>query len=268
MSVFLCSVLSLLLTAGEQPEVPRSDETRTESFIQLRDQREQLEAEIVDLQEELDTIRFRFNVRLGDEQRVQGLKEELDKLEKTTPPNQRKIADARRELEYYESKLASAGAVSAADLANQLNATTGDLKDRRAAKSQVETKIDRLLSLELVTQEFKRNMSYSFGGLVALLLVGYLVIAGLDPSVRLKLFSPPTALQMLTLFSVIIAIILFGITGVMDERSLSALLGSLIGFILGKFSQSSPNPPDQDDGAGEGSTSQPDVPRAQDTQTK
>jgi hypothetical protein len=37
-----------------------------------------------------------------------------------------------------------------------------------------------------------------------------------------------------TLFSIIIAIILFGLTGILEGKELSALLGSIAGYILGK----------------------------------
>jgi hypothetical protein len=41
-------------------------------------------------------------------------------------------------------------------------------------------------------------------------------------------------MQFITIFSLVIAIILFGITGILESKELSALLVGLSGFILGR----------------------------------
>ena len=41
-------------------------------------------------------------------------------------------------------------------------------------------------------------------------------------------------IQFITLFALVIAIILFGITGILEGKELSALLGGLSGYILGR----------------------------------
>jgi hypothetical protein len=52
--------------------------------------------------------------------------------------------------------------------------------------------------------------------------------------VRLSIFSQQTGIQFITLFSLVIAIILFGILGILEAKELSALLGGISGYILGR----------------------------------
>src|SRR6476620_2525461 len=52
---------------------------------------------------------------------------------------------------------------------------------------------------------------------------------------RRAIFSGETGIQFLTLFSVVIAIILFGIINILEGKELAALLGGLSGYILGRF---------------------------------
>jgi hypothetical protein len=54
-----------------------------------------------------------------------------------------------------------------------------------------------------------------------------------DDKVRQEIFSGQAGIQFITLLSLVIAIILFGITGILEGKELSALLGGLAGYILG-----------------------------------
>ena len=89
--------------------------------------------------------------------------------------------------------------------------------------------------------EFKTTLSIMFAGLIAAVIIGFFVIAYIDPSVRSAIFGGQSGIQFLTLFSVVIAaIILFGITAILDGKELAALLGGLSGFILGRSTQDGP----------------------------
>jgi hypothetical protein len=50
----------------------------------------------------------------------------------------------------------------------------------------------------------------------------------------LAIFSGQAGMQFVTLFSLVIAIILFGITSILEAKELAALLGGLSGYILGR----------------------------------
>ncbi len=68
--------------------------------------------------------------------------------------------------------------------------------------------------------------------MVGLVILGFLYIAARDAGVRRTIFSGDAGI--LTLFSLVIAIILFGITGILEGMELSALLGGISGYILGR----------------------------------
>lgn len=85
-------------------------------------------------------------------------------------------------------------------------------------------------------QSFKRYMSQFFAILIGLVIIGFFVMAWIDEQVRRAIFSGQTGLQFVTLFSIVIAIILFGITGILEAKELAALLGGLSGYILGRSS--------------------------------
>lgn len=85
-------------------------------------------------------------------------------------------------------------------------------------------------------QDFKRTMSVIFSILIGFVIFGFFVMAYRDESVRRAIFSGQTGLQFVTLFSIVIAIILFGITGILEAKELAALLGGLSGYILGRSS--------------------------------
>lgn len=83
-------------------------------------------------------------------------------------------------------------------------------------------------------KSFRSTMSKWFAALIGAVIIGFFVLAWRDEIMRRAIFSGETGIQFLTLFSLVIAIILFGITGILESKELSALLGGLSGYILGR----------------------------------
>jgi hypothetical protein len=79
-------------------------------------------------------------------------------------------------------------------------------------------------------------MSIAFAALIGLVIAGFFWLSNKDESMRRAIFSGQTGIQFLTLFSIVIAIILFGITSILQDKELAALLGGLSGYILGRYS--------------------------------
>jgi hypothetical protein len=98
------------------------------------------------------------------------------------------------------------------------------------------SKIAELNNTDSVAQNFKKEISWSFAALVGFVILGFFVIAWKDEKIRKTIFSGDSGIQFLTLFSIVIAIILFGITGVLEGKEISALLGGISGYILGRSS--------------------------------
>jgi hypothetical protein len=72
-----------------------------------------------------------------------------------------------------------------------------------------------------------------FGAAVIIVIGSFFTLAFRDKANRL-LVDPDVGLQFVTLFSIIIAIILFGILNILGSKELSALLGGISGYILGR----------------------------------
>jgi hypothetical protein len=102
--------------------------------------------------------------------------------------------------------------------------------------SSVGTKVTELNNTSYVSQNFKKQISWSFALLVGIVIVGFFIIAYKDESIRDTIFSGDIGLQFVTIFSIIIAIILFGITEVLGGKEISALIGGISGYILGRSS--------------------------------
>ena len=98
------------------------------------------------------------------------------------------------------------------------------------------SKVTELNNTSYVSQNFKKQISWSFAFLVGLVIVGFFIVAYKDEKVRKSIFSGDVGLQFITIFSIIIAIILFGITEVLGGKEISALIGGISGYILGRSS--------------------------------
>jgi hypothetical protein len=108
-----------------------------------------------------------------------------------------------------------------------------DLSDETKDLRAMDTEISQRLNIQGKAQDFKSRVSLYFSFLVALVIACFFLIANSDPKVKQEIFSERQGLQFITLFVLIIAIILFGVTGVLEGKELAALLGGLAGYILG-----------------------------------
>ncbi len=122
------------------------------------------------------------------------------------------------------------------DLKEELRTQQQLLTNRNAQLRCLDLKISAFNTPE---QDFKKTMSIIFSALIGLVILGFFILAWRDENMRRAIFSGQTGIQFLTLFSIVIAIILFGITGILQDKELAALLGGLSGYILGRYSNPS-----------------------------
>jgi hypothetical protein len=108
------------------------------------------------------------------------------------------------------------------------------LEEKKSRKALLDEEMTRRLDLTGPQQTFKLKMSSVFAALVGLVIVGFFIMAGLDEQVRREIFAGQVGIQFVTLFSLVIAIILFGIIDILEGKELAALLGGLSGYILGR----------------------------------
>jgi hypothetical protein len=135
-------------------------------------------------------------------------------------------------------------------LKEQLKIQEGLLGQKNAQLRCLDLKISQIDTPE---QGFKKTMSIIFAILIGLVIIGFFILSWLDETVRRSIFKSETGIQFLTLFSIVIAIILFGITSILQDKELAALLGGLSGYILGRNGKSSaPSPLSQEERGGQG----------------
>lgn len=101
--------------------------------------------------------------------------------------------------------------------------------------SSCEKQIDYALAPEYEKQNFRKAISGYFSALIGFLLAAFFVVVYFTSTNNLSsLLLSGNGLQFITLFVLIIAIILFGILGILEGRELAAILSGISGYILGK----------------------------------
>lgn len=234
----LLSTAALALAQEKEPKAPVTTQQVTDTglearlpkdFLGLADLRATTNSDIANLEKEAKDIEEErlpraeeLKDRIAD---LKGIIAELEKVPKRSNSQQAKLDEARNELRFRERR------EDPQRLSQRLGEIQQQLKTKRALASQLQTRIAALLSPE---QEFKRTMSIVFASLIAVVIVGFFVIAFRDERIRAAIFSGEAGIQFLTLFSLVIAIILFGITQILEGKELAALLGGLSGYILGR----------------------------------
>jgi hypothetical protein len=233
-------VLGILLATGPTPALAQqspsgqadktAEDLSASSFLALRDKREEITKQIDEAEKALRDLQS-AEYWLIQEQDAKATLERKEKSGRLTPVEratlQKKMDDAR----------SSAGTESSLEKAQaSIKQRQGELEELRKKRDNVDAEMSRRIDLETPKQKFKTTMSITFALLVGLVIIGFFLVAFYDETVRRDIFSGMSGIQFVTLFSLVIAIILFGITGILEGKELAALLGGLSGYILGRGS--------------------------------
>lgn len=140
-----------------------------------------------------------------------------------------KLKYAENRLSYLQDELKRSK-----DDAKQKATYQSQVDSLKAVRNNIEYKINQLMIPKISQQNFMFWASIAFVLLMLILLYTFFKVVNTDINVRVMIFGSDSGIQFVTLFSIIIAIILFGLTGVLEGKELSALLGSVAGYILGK----------------------------------
>jgi hypothetical protein len=128
------------------------------------------------------------------------------------------------------------------DLEKQITVRNSAVSDKQQRKSNIDAELIRRADVVGPQQNFKLEMSLIFALLVGCVIIGFFVVAFRDEQVRREIFSGQAGIQFVTLFSLVIAIILFGIIDILEGKELAALLGGLSGYILGRSTTGTQTP--------------------------
>jgi uncharacterized protein YjdB len=236
----LSCLLLLLIIASAQPVRAQAGGCAglppLKSFMEYADVRGELKNEIPDLERDIKELQ---TTKIPQARKAeQDLEETAQKLQ-ALESRPGKTAGEQEQINNLSALKASLlnvlGGNSTDSYQEELIQKQSSLADKKVRLRCVEEKISEMLSPE---QSFKYWMSLFFAILIALVITGFFVLSAMDKNLRHAIFSGQSGIQFLTLFSLVIAIILFGITGILQDKELAALLGGLSGYILGRYNTS------------------------------
>ena len=160
---------------------------------------------------------------------------------KTLPPSN--LREQKNQLEKRQQDL-NEKAVRLVSLNNEVKKKRDELELKRLGAAETEERIGIALNIESEKYFYRSIVSLIFAVIVFFLVFRFFSIVDSDPAVRRSIFAGDAGIQFVTLFSIVIAVILFGILEILGSNELSALLGGLSGYILGKHQQKpDPGPP-------------------------
>src|ERR1051326_8876862 len=131
----------------------------------------------------------------------------IDNLKKkpTLSPDENKQLESAQDL--VVSLQANLGGNSEATYQRELDKKTADLKYKKQQLQCVNKAISEVSSPD---QKFRLWISLTFAGLILAVIIGFYYLVNKDEKTRLAIFAGQEGLQFITLFSLVIAIILFG----------------------------------------------------------
>ncbi|CAH1674573.1 exported hypothetical protein [Hyphomicrobiales bacterium] len=239
-------IKALAITAGIETTNDENQPLSMTAFEAKVDEKwKETQAELKTAQEELTKIspepsfRDRVNVQnLSDEDRRKlfedrqsirlKMMEARSKLRSvgSTLGEIRRIREAIERLKVVESGVLSFG--------SELSSLESNDLKFNALLNQLD---DRIFNFLLIEKNDNRYAFYStlvFGIAVVIVIGSFFFVAYKSESVRVSIFANDSGLQFVTLFSLVIAIILFGVLKILGGKELAALLGGLSGYILGR----------------------------------
>jgi hypothetical protein len=100
--------------------------------------------------------------------------------------------------------------------------------------AQMELSIHEQVQQDLRSHAMRLNLGYVFGILVTVLIMAFFYIADKHHHIATAIFAGPSGIQFITLFLLVMALAIFGLTQILEGKELAALLGSISGYILGR----------------------------------
>lgn len=231
----LCLFSSVVL--GQIPQAD-SQGLKDLPFLELVDLKVSLTSEIASLEQAIKEMPSRIQDAEQRDRRLSELiaaQKVLNDQRVKTDDDKASLASLTRDINILKDQI---GDKTAASYKAASQVAQKELDEKKTTMQSVRK---ALASIYTPEQEFKRTMSITFAVLIGLVIVGFFYLSYVDAAIRRAIFSGETGIQFLTLFSLVIAIILFGITSILQDKELAALLGGLSGYILGRYNKPKDN---------------------------
>lgn len=232
--------LFLLFVVLEQPAFGQTKLTKLTSCAEIENSEDfsllgttagELNSEVQQLETDLEKLPSQLLFSIPQQQ-IDKDKKEIEELKAKPQPTP---AEAAR-LEFLLLQIRTASTESVNEI---IEKTRSDLEKKKDLVRCIQHRLSTIFSPE---QKFKLTMSITFAALIGFVIIGFFLLSYKDEFMRRAIFAGQTGIQFLTLFSIVIAIILFGITGILEDKELAALLGGISGYILGRSSTASNAP--------------------------
>jgi len=227
--------LSLDQLSSDPVEISEKREHLTRLYSAIEAEITRLQQQRLELPPDLNVI---SDLVSSTSQELERNQKKLEAAEKTAVSDPRQIESlgfdvdsSKRSLDRYKSDLERGNRLDA-----QLIAKRVELENTRNELFKLDRRIASLLNFEENRNEFRKLTSFAFCGLVAVVILGFYLIAFFKSQIAETIFAGEKGIQFITLFLIIIAITLFGIMGILESKELAALLGGLSGYILGRVS--------------------------------
>ncbi|OIQ50571.1 Chromosome partition protein Smc [Pseudodesulfovibrio hydrargyri] len=163
---------------------------------------------------------------------IESLESELFYLSEDYEDDNERVNSINNDIVHINSRIQQSKEES-----NKIAQLRNDLKTKEVEISNTDNRLSELLNRDSLQNSFRLNISIAFTLLVGVVIVGFYRIASTKDELAKTIFSGEKGIQFITLFLIIISIILFGIMGSLQSEELSALLGALSGYILGRTSK-------------------------------
>jgi hypothetical protein len=232
MPYWLILFLSLALTrllGQTEPQPSTESACSATDFRCLSDKRVKLDVQLLENERKLDTT----SAELGKINDAKAAIAYYQGETKTNPTAGSEVASWKGLLDSYRPE---------GQVRDEVTKLTELVSKEQQELAKVESAIGSALDVERPKQTFKAELSVAFSLLVGFVIGGFYWIVAKNPDVGKSIFVGDAGLQFITLFSLVIAIILFGLTEVLQGRELAALLGGISGYILGRSGHSNSQP--------------------------
>ncbi len=215
------------------------------SFAELNSQRTQLGIDIPKIEARINELSVRTDTTyLVNSLRT--IKNSIDNYQKALEDRKGKtdttgLGYLQNGLSYFKNQMEDQNLkfADARSAAKEANDQKSALSEKKTSLLQIENKINQLMIPKINQQNLMFWAGIGFVVLMCILLGTFYYVVKTDRTIRGVIFSGDSGIQFIALFSIIIAIILLGLTGILEGKELSALLGSVAGYILGKAKFSS-----------------------------
>ena len=211
-----------------------------EALEELLNKNESIQAEETELRSELSAIDERLSL---NRQRKMDLEEDV--RTHAANPSSGAIVFSGTMLTVDDAKVRvsqimtdiSLDSAARGRVRSELDALDAASRTIIQAISHVRMKMNRVVAQSGEQQSFRKTISTSFLFLIGIILMAYFatlyVRSKADAELAASLLNE-NGLQFMTLFVLIIAIVLFGILGILEAKELAAILSGIAGYVLGR----------------------------------